>query len=50
MVNQEALDKTEELLQKYKYNWGKEPDLMCIPASWLDSNSAIKVPVKSAGV
>lgn len=31
MVNQELLDKIEELLQKYKYNWGKEVDLNVIP-------------------
>lgn len=27
MVNQEALEQIEELLQKYKYNWGKEVEL-----------------------
>jgi len=32
MVNQAALEKIEELLQEYKYNWGKEADLTCIPA------------------
>ena len=32
MVNQEALDKIRELSQKYKYNWGKEVDLTCIPS------------------
>ena len=32
MVNQAALEKIEVLLQEYKYNWGKEADLTCIPA------------------
>ena len=27
VVNQEALEQIEELLQKYKYNWGKEVEL-----------------------
>ncbi len=27
VVNQEALKQIEELLQKYKYNWGKEVEL-----------------------
>ena len=27
MVNQEVLEQIEELLQKYKYNWGKEVEL-----------------------
>lgn len=31
VVDQEALEKIEELIQKYKYNWGKEPDLNCRP-------------------
>ena len=31
MVNQEALEKIEELLQKYKYNWGRDIDLNYIP-------------------
>ena len=31
MVNQEALEKIEELLQKYKYNWGIDIDVNYIP-------------------
>ena len=31
MQNQETLEKMEELLQKYKYNWGREIDLTCMP-------------------
>ena len=27
VVNQETLEQIEELLQKYKYNWGKEVEL-----------------------
>ena len=32
MINQEALEKVEELLEKYKFNWGKEVDLNCMPS------------------
>lgn len=32
MINQEALEKVGELLEKYKFNWGKEVDLNCIPS------------------
>ena len=32
MVNQEAIEKIEELLQKYKYNWGKEIDINYLPS------------------
>lgn len=32
MVNQELLEEIEELLQKYKYNWGREIDLNYIPS------------------
>lgn len=31
MVDQGSLEKIEELLQKYKYNWGKEVDFNCVP-------------------
>lgn len=31
MVDQEALDKIEKLLQRYKHNWGKEVDLNAVP-------------------
>ena len=31
MVNQEALEKIEELLQKYKYNWGTELEMTYLP-------------------
>ena len=31
MVGQESLDKIEELLEKYKYNWGRKVDLNCMP-------------------
>ena len=31
MMDQEASEKIEELLQKYKYNWGREIDLNCMP-------------------
>lgn len=29
VVNQEALDKIDELSQEYKNNWGREPDFIC---------------------
>ena len=32
MINQEALEKVEELLEKYKFNWGKEVNLNCMPS------------------
>lgn len=32
VVEQDVLEKIEELMQKYKYNWGKEVDLNCVPA------------------
>ncbi|MDE7202583.1 MAG: hypothetical protein K2O91_11950, partial [Lachnospiraceae bacterium] len=31
MIDQKALEKIEGLLQKYRYNWGKEVDLNCMP-------------------
>ena len=31
MIDQEVLKKVEELLEKYKYNWGREVDLNCMP-------------------
>lgn len=33
MVDQEAISRAEELMQKYEYNWGKKPELICIPRS-----------------
>ena len=32
MIDQEVLKKVEELLEKYKYNWGREVDLNCMPS------------------
>ena len=32
MVDQKTLEKIEELSQKYKYNWGIEIDLNCMPS------------------
>ena len=32
MIDQEILKKVEELLEKYKYNWGREVDLNCMPS------------------
>ena len=32
MIDQEILKKVEELLEKYKYNWGREVDLNCVPS------------------
>ncbi len=32
MVNQEAMENIEKLLQKYQQNWGKEVDLNCMPS------------------
>ncbi len=32
MTDKETFKKSEELLQKYKYNWNKEVDLSCIPS------------------
>lgn len=32
MIDQEVSAKIEKLLQKYKYNWGKEVDLYCVPS------------------
>lgn len=29
MIDVEAMEKIEELMQKYKYNWGKEVDFTC---------------------
>ena len=32
MMEQKTLEKIEELSQKYKYNWGREIDLNCMPS------------------
>ena len=30
MIDQESLNKIEKLLEKYKFNWGREVDLNCM--------------------
>ena len=32
MMDQKTLEKIEELSQRYKYNWGREIDLNCMPS------------------
>lgn len=32
MADQAVLEKIEELMQRYEYNWGKKVDLNCVPA------------------
>lgn len=41
MVNQETIKKIEELLQKYKHNWGKEVDLNVIPRGMSQEELAV---------
>ena len=31
MINQEALNRIEELMRQYEYNWGMKPSLDCLP-------------------
>lgn len=41
MVDQEAMEKIERLLQKYQQNWGKEVDLNCVPAGMTQEKFAV---------